>query len=220
MEHESFEDAEIARLLNEHFVSIKVDREERPDLDQIYMTAVQLLTGQGGWPMSVFLTPDLQAVLRRHLLPARRSLRPAVVQAAADGARRGLARTAATRSTSRPARSPSTLQAATPPGAGRRRLERRAAAQRRGSCCAARSTARYGGFGRRRSFRTRWTCACCCAPGSASATTTPCTWSRITLDHMAIGGIYDHLGGGFHRYSTDAAGWCRTSRRCSTTTPC
>src|SRR5436190_17735613 len=60
MEHESFENEEIARILNEHFVSIKVDREERPDLDQIYMTAVQLLTRQGGWPMSVFLTPDLR----------------------------------------------------------------------------------------------------------------------------------------------------------------
>src|ERR671933_127081 len=51
---------EVARILNEHFVSIKVDREERPDLDQIYMAAVQLMTGQGGWPMSVFLTPDLK----------------------------------------------------------------------------------------------------------------------------------------------------------------
>src|SRR5438067_12155377 len=60
MEHESFEDEEVARLLNNHFVSIKVDREERPDLDQIYMASVQLLTGQGGWPMSVFLTPDLK----------------------------------------------------------------------------------------------------------------------------------------------------------------
>ena len=60
MEHESFEDDEVARLLNEHFVSIKVDREERPDLDQIYMNAVQIMTGRGGWPMSVFLTPDLK----------------------------------------------------------------------------------------------------------------------------------------------------------------
>src|SRR5579884_1208038 len=60
MEHESFEDPEVAGLLNEHFVSIKVDREERPDLDQIYMASVQMLTGQGGWPMSVFLTPDLR----------------------------------------------------------------------------------------------------------------------------------------------------------------
>src|SRR5260370_33017842 len=60
MEHESFEDEETARILNEHFVSIKVDREERPDIDQIYMTAVQLMTGQGGWPMSLFLTPGLK----------------------------------------------------------------------------------------------------------------------------------------------------------------
>ncbi len=60
MEHESFENDEIARLLNENFVSIKVDREERPDLDQIYMNAVQIMTGRGGWPMSVFLTPDLR----------------------------------------------------------------------------------------------------------------------------------------------------------------
>src|SRR5436190_19891453 len=60
MEHESFEDPEVGRFLNEHFVPIKVDREERPDLDQLYMTAVQLMTGHGGWPMSVFLTPDLR----------------------------------------------------------------------------------------------------------------------------------------------------------------
>ena len=60
MEHESFENELIAKYLNEHFVSIKVDREERPDLDQIYMNAVQMLTGHGGWPMSVFLTPDLK----------------------------------------------------------------------------------------------------------------------------------------------------------------
>src|SRR5207302_2491019 len=60
MEHESFEDPEIGKILGEDFVSIKVDREERPDLDQIYMTAVQILTRHGGWPMSVFLTPDLK----------------------------------------------------------------------------------------------------------------------------------------------------------------
>src|SRR2546423_2244928 len=58
MERESFENEEIARLMNEHFISIKVDREERPDLDQIYMNAVQLMTGHGGWPMTVFLTPE------------------------------------------------------------------------------------------------------------------------------------------------------------------
>src|SRR5213079_2205867 len=61
MEHESFESEEIARILNDNFVSIKVDREERPDLDQIYMASVQMINeGRGGWPMSVFLTPTLQ----------------------------------------------------------------------------------------------------------------------------------------------------------------
>src|SRR5882762_4999172 len=58
MEHESFENDSIAKLMNENFVCIKVDREERPDLDNIYMSAVQMMTGQGGWPMTVFLTPD------------------------------------------------------------------------------------------------------------------------------------------------------------------
>ncbi|MBU0702553.1 MAG: DUF255 domain-containing protein, partial [Chloroflexi bacterium] len=60
MAHESFEEERVAAILNEHFVSVKVDREERPDLDRIYMSAVQALTGRGGWPMSVFLTPDGQ----------------------------------------------------------------------------------------------------------------------------------------------------------------
>jgi uncharacterized protein len=58
MEHESFENEDIARLMNENFVNIKVDREERPDLDQIYMNAVQMMTGHGGWPMTMFLTPE------------------------------------------------------------------------------------------------------------------------------------------------------------------
>src|SRR5205814_8680243 len=82
MEHQSFEDPAVARLLNEHFVSIKVDREERPDLDQIYMTAVQMLAGQGGWPMSMFLTPELKPFfggtyfppVNRHNLPSFKRL--------------------------------------------------------------------------------------------------------------------------------------------------
>ena len=73
MEHESFENEAIAKLMNENFVNIKVDREERPDLDQIYMNAVQMMTGQGGWPMTMFLTPD-GVVLRRDLFSSGRSL--------------------------------------------------------------------------------------------------------------------------------------------------
>ena len=69
MEREVFENATLAKQMNNGFVCIKVDREERPDLDEHYMAATQVMSGQGGWPMSVFLTPDGAAVLRRHLLP-------------------------------------------------------------------------------------------------------------------------------------------------------
>src|SRR6476620_2933400 len=89
MEHESFENEEIARLMNENFVCIKVDREERPDLDSIYMNAVQMMTGHGGWPMTVFLMPTGEPFLGgtyfppepRHGLPAFRQLLVAVSDA-------------------------------------------------------------------------------------------------------------------------------------------
>src|ERR687885_1024786 len=89
MEHESFEDEETARLMNERFVNVKVDREERPDLDSIYMDAVVALTGQGGWPMTVFLTPEGEPFFGgtyfppepRHGLPSFRQLLVAVSDA-------------------------------------------------------------------------------------------------------------------------------------------
>ena len=92
MERESFENDSIAALMNEHFVNIKVDREERPDLDAIYMNAVQMLTGAGGWPLTVFLTPGGKAVLRRDVLSARGSLRAARLPAGARGRRARLPR--------------------------------------------------------------------------------------------------------------------------------
>ena len=70
MERRVFSDPEIAAYMNAHFVNIKVDREERPDIDEIYMAATQLITGAGGWPNSVFLTPELEPFFRRHVFPA------------------------------------------------------------------------------------------------------------------------------------------------------
>ncbi len=70
MERESFEDADTAQFMNEHFINIKIDREERPDLDHIYMDAVQAITGSGGWPLNVFLTSDGRPFLWRDLFPA------------------------------------------------------------------------------------------------------------------------------------------------------
>lgn len=89
MAHESFEDPDIAAVMNEHFINIKVDREERPDLDNIYMTATQAMTGSGGWPMSVFLTPDLQPFYagtyfppeRRYNMPSFREILEAIIDA-------------------------------------------------------------------------------------------------------------------------------------------
>ena len=77
MAHESFENPAIAAVMNALFVNVKVDREERPDVDRVYMTFVQASTGSGGWPMSVWLQPDLRPFFGRHLLSARRPLRPA-----------------------------------------------------------------------------------------------------------------------------------------------
>jgi hypothetical protein len=92
MERESFEDEKSAPFLREHFVSIKVDREERPDVDKIYMTFVQSTTGGGGWPMNVFLTPGAKAVFRRHLFSAGQSPWPPQFSPGASANRAALAR--------------------------------------------------------------------------------------------------------------------------------
>ena len=108
MERESFEDEATADDLNASFVAIKVDREERPDLDAVYMDAVQAMTGQGGWPMSVFLDARRTPVLRRHVLPRQATPRHPLVPPAAGPHRRGLARSSGTRSRQPPLASPST----------------------------------------------------------------------------------------------------------------
>jgi uncharacterized protein YyaL (SSP411 family) len=92
MAHESFEDPNTAALMNERFINVKVDREERPDLDAIYMQAVQSLTGHGGWPMTVFLTPDGAPFYGGHLFPATRSPWDPLVQASAPGGLRRMAK--------------------------------------------------------------------------------------------------------------------------------
>ena len=98
MERESFENERIAEILNRDYVAIKVDREERPDVDRIYMTFVQATTGGGGWPMSVWLTPELAAVLRRNLLPAGKPLRAPGLRIDSCADRGCLAHQTATRS--------------------------------------------------------------------------------------------------------------------------
>jgi uncharacterized protein YyaL (SSP411 family) len=206
MEHESFEDPEVGRLLNDHFVSIKVDREERPDLDQIYMAFVQESTGHGGWPMSVFLAPDGKPFFGGTYFPpddrygGQMPSFKRVLLSVADWWRN---------------QRDKVRQAAEQNGQALQSLSRIGAATRGGDLTpdlvrnvpAALGRVfdpTYGGFGQAPKF-----------PHSMDLRVLLRAWKRfgddnalhmvrLTLDRMAMGGLYDHLGGGFHRYSTDA----------------
>lgn len=201
MEHESFEDAEIARFLNEHFVCIKVDREERPDLDQIYMNAVQLMTGRGGWPMSVFLTPELKPFYGgTYWPPTARMGMPGfdqVLEAVSDAwkNRRGDALAQANSLSEH-------LRQIAQPAAAAGPLDQDML-DRAGSDVARSFDPTYGGFGSAPKF-----------PHPFDLRLLLRLWRRhrrddllhvvtFTLEKMAAGGIYDQLGGGFHRYSVD-----------------
>jgi uncharacterized protein YyaL (SSP411 family) len=202
MEHESFENEEIARILNEHFVSIKVDREERPDLDQIYMASVQMLTGQGGWPMSVFLTPDLRPFFGGTYFPpvdryGRHGFR-SLLLALADAwhNRRQEIDRAAEDLTAH-------LQTfgQLPPAQGELSpdLLRRAAAG-----LARAYDPVHGGFGQAPKFLHTMDLRVLLRAWKRFGDAQALEMVHHTLDRMAMGGIYDHLGGGFARYSTDA----------------
>jgi len=202
MEHESFEDPEVGRLLNEHFISIKVDREERPDLDHIYMTAVQLLTRQGGWPMSVFLTPDLQPFFGGTYFPPEDHYgRPGFKRLVTSLAevwrtKRGDVNESAAQITEH-------VRAATAvgPGAGELRVE----TLRRAATWLGRAFDRtHGGFGSAPKFPHAMGDRMLLRAWHRFGDEDALHMVRLTLDRMAMGGMYDHLGGGFHRYSTDS----------------
>ena len=195
MAHESFEDEATAQFMNGHFVNVKVDREERPDVDAVYMAATQAMTGHGGWPMTVFLTPDARPFYAGTYFPPREGLGlPSFarvmgsVTSAWQEKREQLlgnaeALTAHIREASRPARSGEAL----PPGAP----ARAAALSERAY------DPEYGGFGRAPKFP---------APTHLDflLTQPQRDLALATLRQMLAGGIYDQLGGGFHRYSVDA----------------
>jgi len=201
MERESFEDATTAAVLNDRFVSVKVDREERPDLDQIYMAAVQAMTGGGGWPMSVFLTPDGRPFYGgtyfpdepRHGMPSFRQVLEGVDRAWREqrsevegaGVRLVEALVAQNRVSSVAADpTPATLEAAT-------------------AAIEASFDPRTGGWGNAPKFPQPMTIEFLLRRHVASGDDRPLAIARRSLDAMADGGIRDQLGGGFHRYATD-----------------
>jgi len=203
MAHESFENEAVAAILNEHFVSIKVDREERPDLDRIYMGAVQAMTGSGGWPMSVFVSPDGRPFYGgtyfpptpRHGLPSFGQLLLAIVEAwqtkrselVAGGERvvQAIERQGALVAGEKPTElSQDTLTAAFK--AMRRRFDRT-----------------HGGWGTAPKFPQPMAIEFLLRYHHTTGDAAALEMVTHTLDAMARGGLYDQLGGGFHRYSTD-----------------
>ena len=203
MERESFEDLEIATYINEHFVPIKVDREERPDVDGVYMEAVRMLTGRGGWPMTVVMTPDKEVFFGGTYFPARDGDR---------GARMGfqtiLQRLTHQYSTDRPAlieqakATTKKLQAASasrPPGdiAGSDVLDATMLSLSRSFDSV------FGGFGRAPKFPRSVTLEFLLRYYRRTNNPEALHMATYTLDRMAAGGMRDHVGGGFHRYSTD-----------------
>jgi len=202
MERESFEDEETAAFLNAHFVPIKVDREERPDLDAIYMDAVQSLTGQGGWPLSAFLTPDGRPFFAGtyfpkeaiHGMPSFRQVLEAIAEAWRD--RREEVEQQGSRVVEAISRTISVADLEEPLTD---EISTRALAELRNTF-----DARWGGFGAAPKFPQPMTLefvlrmAVRGNPDAREILTT-------TLDRIASGGIHDQVGGGFARYSTDAA---------------
>jgi uncharacterized protein YyaL (SSP411 family) len=202
MEHESFEDERIAALMNELFVCIKVDREERPDLDHLYMNAVQILTGHGGWPLTVFLTPAGEPFdggtyfppADRHGMPGFPRVLHAVAQAfyeKPEHVQRSIGQLRADlarmdEQTSAPEPLDSDL-----PVAAARALSRHYDPE-------------HGGLGGAPKFPNTMTFALFLRAWSATGDESFRTMATDTLQHMAAGGMYDQLGGGFHRYSVDA----------------
>ncbi|MFN8626786.1 MAG: thioredoxin domain-containing protein [Candidatus Binatia bacterium] len=201
MERESFENAAIARLMNEHFVNIKVDREERPDVDQVYMNAVQMLTGRGGWPMTVFLTPDGKPFYGgtyfppedRHGVPGFPRVLLAVAQAYA-------------RKPDEIAKTVGEVMAAldrleTPPPAGHP-LDTGVIVDAAARLADAYDTT-FGGIGHAPKFPNTTVLELFLRVYRGGGGHRYLDMVLHTLRRMARGGVYDQLGGGFHRYSVD-----------------
>ncbi len=192
MEHESFEDERTAALMNEYFVPVKVDREERPDVDSVYMDAVVSLTGHGGWPMTVFLTPTGEPFFGgtyyppepRHGLPSFKQLLQAIASAwrerRADIDRDAGAITEQLRRTAEPSHEPLTSSLLSDAVRGLRQQ----------------FDPVWGGFGTAPKFPPASALEFLLRRGELEPATK-------TLDGMALGGMYDLVGGGFHRYSVD-----------------
>jgi len=203
MEREVFSNSAIAELMNRWFINIKVDREERPDVDQIYMWATQLLTGSGGWPNSVFLTPEGKPFFAGTYFPPEdargRPGFPTVLRRVAEQWQ--TQRPELLEQAERVARAIAEKSAATsPPPAS---LDSDQMFRKAVNELARRYDPIHGGFSQPVKFPSPPTLHLLLAAYERGLGDQSLDMLRHTLDEMALGGIYDHLGGGFHRYSTE-----------------
>ena len=199
MAHESFEDAEVAGLLNEHFISIKVDREERPDVDAVYMQVCQAMNGSGGWPLTVFMTPEQHPFFAGTYLPKKAAYgQPGFVDILETVARKWREDPAALRDNGRQV-AQAFLKAPSPAGGKMtRELMHKARME-----LDARFDDQYGGFGSAPKFPTPHVLMFLLRCAVLAQDRRALHMSEKTLACMYRGGIYDHLGGGFSRYSTE-----------------
>jgi uncharacterized protein len=221
MERETFEDEEIAKYLNENYICIKVDREERPDIDQIYMTAVQLMSGRGGWPMTVIMTSDAKPIFGGSYFPARdgdRAILPGFFTIAKRAVQLWTDEQAEIKEQSeRIAEALQKSLASSEAIPARTEIDRetcRTITQKTQQHLAAGFDASHGGFAyvesnpNRPKFPEPANLVFLLERSKRSsipqeARTDAKKMLVKTLDSMMAGGIYDHLGGGFHRYSVD-----------------
>ena len=203
MERESFESPEVAALMNEHFVNIKVDREERPDVDGIYMDAVQAITGSGGWPLNVFLIPDRRPFYGGTYFPPTRAFNRAawsdVLRAVADAYQNKkdeIESQAQTLSEH--------LKAANAFGGGTAGFTPSRDSLDEAFRTVMKSADRlWGGFGRAPKFPQTFVVTFLLRYAHLAGNEDARDQALLTLDRMLMGGLYDHVGSGFARYSTD-----------------
>ena len=208
MEHESFEDASIAALLNQKFVSIKVDREERPDIDQVYMNAVQVMTGRGGWPMSVFLDHQKQHSLRVHIGHRSRSLGcpvfPQVLESLSEAWVN--CRAEVVSHSGQITAALQQLASGTEGQSDTASVVEISDSELVSTACASLLEVldrKWGGFGGAPKFPHATDLSLLLRIGQATDDQSLVAAAELTLDRMAAGGIRDHIGGGFSRYSVD-----------------
>ncbi len=204
MAHESFDDQEVADLLREHFVAVKIDREERPDLDQIYMLACQFFTGAGGWPLSVFITPDGVPFFAGTYFPKKGGYglnMPGFVEILNYLAKRWQAeRQELLKNGQEVVKLLHSMEQARP-------LDEVLSVDLLGNAAEHLSEnfdSAEGGFGSAPKFPTPHQLLFLLRWHQRSGANIALEMVEKTLDKMAAGGIFDHLGGGFHRYAVDA----------------